>query len=306
MSMTTMRERFIAVMDEALDRDPRVAVVLADITAREFGESGAFERHAERVINVGIREQAMVGVGAGLALEGMRPVMHTYAPFLVSRAYEQLKLDFGHQGLGGVFVSVGASYDAADSGRTHQAPEDVALISTLPGWEVHVPGHPSEAEALLRAALAGDGCSYVRLSAETNAGALSEGAGFTVLRRGSERAATVMAIGPMGDSVLEATRGLDVHVLYATTVRPFDGATLRELMSGPEVVLVEPYLAGTSAHEVSAALQQVPHRLLSLGISDPELRRYGTPAEHAQWQGLDVAGLRARIAGFVRAQVAVG
>ncbi len=289
--MTTMRERFIAVMDEALDRDPRVAVVLADITAREFGESGAFERHAERVINVGIREQAMVGVGAGLALEGMRPVMHTYAPFLVSRAYEQLKLDFGHQGLGGVFVSVGASYDAADSGRTHQAPEDVALISTLPGWEVHVPGHPSEAEALLRAALAGDGCSYVRLSAETNAGALSEGAGFTVLRRGSERAATVMAIGPMGDSVLE---------------RPFDGATLRELMSGPEVVLVEPYLAGTSAHEVSAALQQVPHRLLSLGISDPELRRYGTPAEHAQWQGLDVAGLRARIAGFVRAQVAVG
>ena len=69
----------------------------------------------------------MVSVGGGLALAGLRPIVHTYAPFLVERAFEQVKLDLGHQGARAVLVSIGASYDAARGGRTHQAPEDVAL-----------------------------------------------------------------------------------------------------------------------------------------------------------------------------------
>ena len=88
----------------------------------------------------------MIGVAAGLALEGYRPVAHSYTPFLVERPYEMLKLDLGHNDLGAVLVSIGASYDAAREGRTHQAPEDVALVAALPGWTIHVPGHVDEAE----------------------------------------------------------------------------------------------------------------------------------------------------------------
>ncbi len=141
--MTTMRQRFYERATRALHDDPRPAVVLADIGASEL------PRH-ERVFNVGIREQLMIGVAAGLALEGLRPIAHSYAPFLVERPYEQIKLDLGHQDVGAILVSTGASYDGARSGRTHQAPADVALLSALPGWTIHVPGHPDELERVAR------------------------------------------------------------------------------------------------------------------------------------------------------------
>src|SRR4051794_9935534 len=160
----TMRERFYRATAELLDSDPRVAVVLADIGTSGLGSYGVFERHPERAINVGIREALMVSVAAGMALEGMRPIVHSYTPFLIERAFEQIKLDFGHQGVGGILVSIGGSYDASEEGRTHQAPEDVAMMSSLPNWTIYVPGHPDEVESLLRASTATDDAVYIRLS----------------------------------------------------------------------------------------------------------------------------------------------
>lgn len=136
--MTDMRTAFAAEASELLDEDPLTAIVLAEISADLFAKAAA--RHPDRVLNVGIREQLMVSVGGGLALAGLRPIVHTYAPFLVERAFEQVKLDLGHQGGHAVLVSIGASYDAARAGRTHQAPEDVALIDSVPGFSVIVPG----------------------------------------------------------------------------------------------------------------------------------------------------------------------
>jgi transketolase len=288
-----MRERFYAVAREELDSDPRVVLVTAEIGSEQIGPH---PRH----FNVGIREQLLIGVAAGLALEGYRPVAHSYAPFLVERPYEQVKLDLGHQDLGAVLVSTGASYDAARGGRTHQAPEDVAALAALPGWTIHVPGHPDELELLFRAALRTDDRVYVRLSEEANHARVDGTGDLLVLRRGGAGAALVVAVGPTLAPVLEATADLDVTIAYLTTVRPFDREGLRAaLAGGHEIVLVEPYLAGTSAAEISAALVDRAHRLLALGVPNAEFRRYGTGADHRTAHGLDASGVRASLAGFL-------
>jgi transketolase len=291
-----MRQRFERIASDLLDDDPRLAVVLADIGTGGF--AAARQRHPDRVINLGIREQLLIGVASGLALTGLRPIAHTFASFLVERPFEQLKLDLGHQDVGAVLVSAAGSYDYPEYGRTHEAPGDVALLDTLPGWTVHVPGHPDEAERLLRAAVAGTGCAYLRLSVPANARPLAgDGPGFSVLRTGT--AGTVIGVGPLGDAVLAATEGLDVTVLYGATIRPFDGATVRATLGRPDVVLAEPYLAGTSVPALSQALAGVPHRVAGLGVGRDELRRYGTAAEHQAAHGLDAAGLRQRITAFL-------
>jgi transketolase len=284
--MTTMRERFYELTAEALESDERVWAVLADIGA------GELPRHP-RLVNVGIREQLLIGLAAGLALEGRRPVVHSYAPFLVERPWEQIKLDLGHNGVGAILVSNGASYDSSRSGRTHQAPEDVALLATLPGWRIEVPGHPDELERAFRRALPGDERVYIRTTLETNHAPV-RGDGLVVLRAGSP---LVLAVGPTLRPTLEATADLDVGVAYLSTVRPFP----REALAGvSEVVLVEPYLAGTSAAEVAKAIGHRPHRLLALGIENPELRRYGEPEEHRAAHGLDARGIRAALVEFLR------
>ncbi|RPK55302.1 putative 33.6 kDa protein in fasciation locus precursor [Streptomyces sp. ADI96-02] len=298
--MDTMRDRFISTASRLLDEEPRLAVVLADISSDGFDP--ARRAHPDRVVNVGIREQLLIGTGAGMALTGLRPVVHTFASFLVERPFEQVKLDFGHQGVGGILVSAGGSYDWPAGGFTHMAPGDVALLDTLDGWTVHVPGHPDEAEALLREAVAGDDRVYLRLSLQSNREArpVGAGTGFAEVRGG--RGGTVIAVGPMLDNVLAATEGLDVSVLYAATVRPFDAQGVRRAAGAgaADVVIVEPYLAGTSTAPANDALADLPHRVLGLGVGRAELRRYGQLEEHLVAHGLDAHGLRERIAGFLR------
>ena len=288
------RTQFAKTATDLVETDESVALVYAEISGQFFGEVEA--RHPDRVLNVGIREQLLVNVGAGLALTGMRPIVHTFGSFLVERAFEQVKLGFGHQDVGGVLVGSGGSFDIASAGRTHQVPGDVALMDTLPGVHIHAPSTSTEVDAILRRTVAGGGLHYVRVVGQTNATSHA-GGGLHVVRRGA--GATVLALGPVLDQVLAAVEGRDVTVLYANTIRPFDAPGLRSVLSTPDVVLVEPWLVGTSAYVVSDALKDVPHRLLALGVGREELRRYGTPADHIAAHGLDAAGIRRSLDGFL-------
>lgn len=286
--MVSPRTQFAQTAADLVDSDPAVALVYAEISGQLFGD--VERRHPDRVVNVGIREQLLVNVGAGLALTGMRPIVHTFGSFLVERAFEQIKLGFGHQDVGGVLVGAGGSFDVVGGGRTHQSPGDVALMDTVPGAHLHAPGTAVEVDAVLRRAVAGDGLHYVRVVGQENSDDFPVTGRFHVVRRGT--GPTVLACGPTLDAVLEGTRDRDVTVLYANTVRPFDARTLREVLGTPEVVLVEPWYAGTSAHCVARALRDVPHRLLALGVPRTEFRHYGTPEEHIAAHGLDAAGIR--------------
>jgi transketolase len=127
-----------------------------------------------------------------------------------------------------------------------------------------------------------------------------KGEGLVVLREGSDTAPLVVAVGPTLGPTLEATVDLDATVAYLTTVRPFDADGLRAALRGTDVVLVEPYLVGTSSAEVSRALSDRPHRLLALGVPNAEFRHYGEAAEHRAAHGLDAAGIRASLDAWSR------
>ena len=291
--MVSMRERFNTVVVSLLEDDPKAVAVFAVIGRSALEATPGFGRVADRVFDVGIREQAMIGVVGGLALEGYKPIVMSYTPFLVERPFEQIKLSLTHQGVHAVLVSVGGSWDASSEGRTHQAPEDVALMSTLPGWTVHVPGHPDEAEEAIRNAHASGESHYVRLTGDSNASSLETTVGqISTLKRGSDGATTVLAIGPVADAVLEATDGTDTTVLYSTVPHPLDARGLRAAVIGSDIVVVEPYLAGTSVAEVAAALSDRPTRIRAIGVTDPEMMHYGSPDELRSAHGLDAAGIR--------------
>ena len=288
--MTTMRDEFVATATRLLDDDPATAIVLADIGVGRFQDVGAIQRHPLRVVNVGIREALAVGAAAGLALEGFVPIIHSYAPFLVERAFEQIKLDLVHQQLPGILVSIGASYDASTEGRTHQAPADVAILSTLEGVRIDLPGHAEEVGPSLRAARRHPGVSYVRLSSATNPRPYEPGT--HVVRSG--RRATVLTIGPLLGPVLAAAAALDIQVVYTRTARPLPERLSEAVVPDAPLAVVEPVLEGTSMAEVVERVGS-GRELLSIGVQRRELRRYGTPQQHAAAHGLDAAGLYARL-----------
>ncbi|MGZ4125457.1 MAG: transketolase family protein [Actinomycetota bacterium] len=295
--MVTMREQMARTITDLFRDDPRVAIILAEISTQYFDE--AFAHDPARAVNVGIMEQTMIGVAAGFAMEGFLPFAHTIAPFLAERALEQIKLDFGYQDLQGTFATVGASYDYTPEGFTHHAPADVQEMLAIPRMEVVVPGTAGELDVLLRATYADGHPTYLRTTSRENATSREVELGrLDVVRRGAD--ATVVVVGPMLDRTLAAVEGIDVTLLYATTVSPFDAVGLaREAADAPEVIDVIPFLEGTLTPALATALAHRPARFASIGVSREVLRRYGTPEDHDRARGLDAAGIRERIGAFI-------
>jgi len=290
-----MRTTFVATAIDLLERDPRVAVVLAEISTDRF--EPALTRWPERAINVGIMEQTLIGVSAGFALEGFHPIAHSLSPFVSERPYEQLKDDFGYQGLGGTFVGSGGSYDYGTSGATHHAPADVSLMLAIPRMEVLVPGHPDEVDALLRATYANGRPTYLRTTVIENDAALVSTPGeFAVLRRGD--GPVVLTFGPFVPRVLAASAGLDATIVYAASLRPFDAPAFAAIVGdAARVIVVEPCYEASSAPVVVPALGDRAVRWTFIGVPrDDFIHAYGTPEELDVDLGLDPAGIRRRIA----------
>ena len=294
----SMRRQFVETVSRLLAADDRLVLLLGDIGV--FGFRDAFRAYPERVYNIGILEQATVSLAAGLAQTGLIPIVHTIAPFLTERCLEQIKIDFGYQGLGGNFVTVGASYDYAALGCTHHCPGDVQVISSVPGIEVVLPGSAAEFDRLFAQAYHSGHPTYFRLSERENPTSIDTAFGrAAVVREG--KAATVVAIGPLLNAVMQAVQGLDATVLYYNTVQPFDRETLRRHAASRKVLLCEPYYRGGLAAEIGDALWPEPVLLRSVGVPRRFLANYGTVEEHDAAIGLTPGGIRDELERLIHA-----
>jgi transketolase len=162
----------------------------------------------------------------------------------------------------------------------------------IPGMEVLIPGHEREVESLLRASYANGRPTYLRASMARNPDGFDVAPGrIEVIARGA--AATIVAFGPTLWPVLRACEGLDVTLLYATSLRPFDSGGLAAAVGDdPLVITVEPFYEWTAAGVVTEALANVPSRFVSIGVPRAFIHGYGTREDLDADLGLDAAGIR--------------
>ena len=286
-----MRKQFVKTTEKLMEQDGRLVLLLGDIST--YGFRNAFAKYPLRAYNIGICEQAMTSIAAGLSKEGLIPVLHSIAPFVVERCYEQLKIDLCYQNLAANIVSVGSSYDYAALGSTHHCPGDVAILRALPGMEIVIPGTPAEFDHLFLSSYNNDHSTYYRLSERSNENSVSVEFGeANVIQRGS--LATVIAVGPTLSWVLQATNDLDVNILYYTTVSPFDRITLRENCHNDKIILVEPYYSGTLSHDIQEAIAH-PVKIHYIGVPHEFLTYYGNANQHDEAIGFTTNNIRLRL-----------
>jgi hypothetical protein len=158
-----MRKAFIKTVRSELDRDQALMVFLGDISVAGF--LSPEDKLIDRVFNCGILEQAMTSFAAGCASAGFYPIVQTIIPFLVERAFEQIKLDFCAQRHRGLIVGVGGGLEYSKLGSTHHTLWDTALLSNLEGLTLFTPTvGAAEVETILRSFISERELAYARLT----------------------------------------------------------------------------------------------------------------------------------------------
>lgn len=285
-----MRSQLVETVSRIVKDDENAVLLLGDIGVYAFRD--LLKEFPLRAHNIGILEQSTIGLAAGLSLTGHHPIVHTIAPFLVERAYEQIKVDLAYQQLGSNLISVGGSYDYAGLGCTHHCPGDVGVLNKIPSLEIVVPGHKEEFDKLLTSNYDNSSTTYYRLSETSNNKDYPVEFGKNLILREGKKL-TVIAVGPMLQPVMEAAEGLDVSIVYCTTIKPFDSSYFQN--STNKVVIVEPYYSGPILNNIEESLGGLNGSYTNIGVPNNFIRKYGTKEDIDKLIGLDKKTIREKI-----------
>lgn len=304
-----MRTAFIETLCDVAQQDERVWLLCGDLGYSVLERFA--ERFPERFINMGVAEQNMMGVAAGLARGGKIVFTYSIANFPVMRCLEQIRNDIGYHAANVKIVAVGGGMAYGTAGYTHHGVEDLAVMRVMPNMTVIAPGDPVETRLATRAVAAHNGPCYLRLGkggepvVHTTPPEFAIGRAL-ILRAGADVALlSTGAILPMAlaASDILADTGVGAAVVSVPTLRPLDrAAIIRAAVPARLVVTVEEHLTwGGLGSAVAEVLSEEPAgvRLLRLGLTAaPDT--VGAQAYLRQRSGLDATG----IAEAVRAALA--
>lgn len=288
-----MRNAFAEEVTALAEADPRIVLLSGDIGNRLF--DGFKERAPDRFFNCGVAEANMMGVAAGMALSGLRPVVYTIAPFVTTRCLEQIRVDVCYHKAPVTIVGVGSGLGYAALGATHQSLEDIAFMRLFPEMNVVCPADPSEARAALHAALAQDQPVYIRLGKKGESAIHGDASAFRFgqaiwLRDGNDvcligTGAGVKAALDAADMLAE--RSVSAAVVELHTLKPIDTAAVSTIAGRfPVIATVEEHnraggLGGIVAEWIAdQALARAP-RLYRFGTQDKFLHE-ATSRSHAR------------------------
>lgn len=241
------RNAFAETLEALAEADPRIVTVVNDsVGSSKLG--GFKKRFPQRLINVGIAEQNLVGVGAGLANGGHIPFISAASCFLTARAMEQIKADIAYSNVNVKLVGQSAGVAYAELGPTHHSIEDVAWLRLLPNIAIIVPSDPWETAEAVRAAAAHDGPVFLRISRfPVPLIPRRDGAKFVIgkaeaLRPGSDAAIItngVMVHRALAAAEALAAEGVSTRVVNLSSVAPLDADAVRDAAATGAVVTVE-------------------------------------------------------------------
>jgi transketolase len=295
------RDAFASTLEDLARNDPRVVAVCNDSVGSS--KLTRFQKlFPERLINLGIAEQNLVGVGAGLANGGRLPFVCGASCFLTARALEQIKADLAYSGANVKVCGMSSGLAYGELGPTHHSIEDMAWLRALADLTVIVPADPRETEQAVRAAAGHVGPVFLRLSRmgvpavhpsdyrfELGRGAcLHDGSDLTLIANGTQVCRALDA------AELLRTDGISARVLNLATVRPLDrDAIVKAARETGGIVTIEEHTVvgglGSAVAEVVVTSHPVPMRLLGIPGVFP-------PTGSAEWlldhYGLTAAGIR--------------
>ncbi len=288
-SMLGSRRTLGVAVDELADQYEDFTFVTADV-GRYYAINRFIEKHPEKMINVGIAEQNMIGVAAAMVKEGYNVFAASYATFITARVLDQIRVNLGLMGLGVKLIGVGAGFSEGDMSATHMGLEDIANIRAIPGITILSPADCTETMKAMEAAAAMNGPVYIRLTGVANNPIVytkdyeyQVGRAIT-LREGQDVA--IVATGTMVNQSLKAAKlleevGISATVVDMHTIKPLDMSALKQLMGYRAIITVEEHMmAGGMGSAIAEALCTLPKRPPQLIIGVPD--EYPVAAEYGE------------------------
>jgi len=305
-----MRDAWADTLVDLAAANPEILVLDGDLATSTRADRFA-AAYPERFLQMGIAEQNMVGVAAGLASVGYVPWLSSFAVFFTHRAVDQIRLLVAQTGAN---VKIGAAYTGlltGFTGKTHQDVEDLAIMRAMPGMTVLAPGDTTECEAMVRWATETDGPVYLRLARDAgpnlfDAGyrfepgrviRLRDGSDLLIVSTGTQSARCLAAA-----AILEAG-GISASVIHVPSVKPIDAGAVADAAGPVELVVsVEEHsiLGGLGGLVAEILGERAPRRLVRIGIADT----WGESAPNAfllDRHGLSAERVAERIATSLRA-----
>ena len=230
-----MRNAFADELTRLGDKDPRIVMLSGDIGNRLFDKFKA--KHPSRFFNCGVAEANMMGVAAGMAMNGLRPVAYTITPFVTTRCLEQIRTDVCYHEAPVTIVAVGAGLSYSGLGPTHHSCEDISFLRSIPNMVVICPGDAFEVRAALRAAMQQDRPVYIRMGKKgepvVHPGSIENFQIGKAITISDGKDVCLLSTGNMLPEAIEAARklkeqGISAQVVSFHTVKPLDKAYLKD------------------------------------------------------------------------------
>ena len=298
-----MRNAFAKEVTRIAKKSSKLVLLSGDIGNRLFDEYKNIPKG--NFLNCGIAEANMMGVAAGLAMSGLKPIIYTITPFTTTRCFEQIRVDACYHNVPVIIVGTGSGLSYASLGPTHHSLEDFAIFRPLPNITILAPADEVELRKCLNAALKLDSPVYIRIGKKGEEIVTKESTPFVIgkavnLKRGNK--VCLVGTGTIMPEVLKAAnllekQGISTNVESFHTIKPLDSKTLKRLFSSFDVIaVVEEHssiggLFGAIAEWRASEKKSYSSRMLTFGTKDEFMHEVGSQKYARKKYGLHASNI---------------